>query len=478
MTRKVRKKPAAAPKPAIDPATAKPVTRLRRSIWIPVVGAGFLALLVGLTYWWWSRSATIDPQLPGDIDDSEVRAVLEKAQSQVKAAPRSAASWGNLAMTLQANGYGAEAGPYFAEAQRLDPRDGRWPYFRALAVMGEDSDAALPFLRQAAAGKLPEKGQESAVRLRLAEALLERQELAEAEELFQMEWQKHPDDPRAGFGLGLIAQAREDGESAEKYLSAARKSPSASKSAIAQLAALARRRGDPQSADKLDRDFASLPNETPPWLDPLLIELSRKRVGAAASAQALTQLEAQHRFQEAANLYIQQLKLQPTAQNYVGAGLNAVFAGHYDYGLKLLHQAILIDPDRADSHFALAQALFQVGMSQREQAPDSLSAKAHLLGVAEAARRAVELKPDNASAYLLWGRALMNRGDWDAAVLPLQKGAHIRPELLEMQLALGEALLETGRLPEAEIHLKNALKLNAKDDRPAKGLKRIEQTKK
>jgi tetratricopeptide (TPR) repeat protein len=427
--------------------------------------------------WWWSRTELVHLSLPGDISDPEVLALLEKAQRKVRADPRSAAAWGNLAMTLQANGYGAEASSFFAQAQRLDPGDGRWPYFRALAALGEDSEAALPFLRQAAAGRLPEKGQESAVRLRLAEALLERQDLAEAEELFQQEWMKHTGDPRAGFGLGLIAQARGQTEAAEKYLASARKGPPVAKQATAQLAALARRRGDSQTAAGLEQEFAALPNEAPPWPDPLLLELGHRRVGANALAQTLFQLESQHRYQDAANLYTQQLKQQPTAQNYVGAGLNAVYSGRFDLGLDLIRHGIRVDPQRADSHFALAQAWFQVGMSEREKAPGSLGSKAHLLEAAEAARRATELKPDNASAFLLWGQALTNRGEWDAAIPPLRKGIAIRPELFDLQLTLGEALLEAGQLQDAEIHLRNAQKLDTKDERPAKGLWRIQERK-
>jgi tetratricopeptide (TPR) repeat protein len=434
-------------------------------------------VLGAVAVWLWSHTKPVDLALPDDISDPEVHAALEKAQKQVKANPRSAAAWGNLAMTLQANGYGVEANPFFAEAQRLDPGDGRWPYFRALAAISEDSEAALPFLRLAAAGRLPEKGQESAVQLRLAEALLERQEFEEAEELFQEEWQKHPGDPRAGFGLGLIALDRGQPDAAEKYLTAARKSPTACKQATAQLAALARRRGDLDAAARLEQEFATLPNEAPPWPDPLLMDLSRKRVGANASAQALLQLEAQHRFQDAANAYIQRLKQEATAQNYVGAGLNAVFSGQTDLGLKLLREGIRIDPERADSHFALAQAFYQAGMSERERAPGSLTAKARLFEAAMAARRATELRPDNASAFQLWGQALMNRGEWSAAVSPLRQALAIRPEVFDIQLALGEALLEAGQLQEAEIHLKNAQKLNPKDERPGTGLRRIQQGK-
>src|SRR5260370_5811458 len=176
--------------------------------------------------------------------------------------------------------------------------------------------------------------------MKRAEGLLEREELAEGEELCQKEWQKDTGDPRAGFGLGLIAQARGQGEAAEKYLTAARKSPTVCKQATAQLAALARSRGDVQAAAGLEQEFATLPDEAPPWPDPLVMELLRRRVDTSASAQVLAQLEAQHRYQEAANVYIQQLKEHPTAQNYVGAGLNTVYSRPTHLGLHILPHSI------------------------------------------------------------------------------------------------------------------------------------------
>jgi Flp pilus assembly protein TadD len=380
-------------------------------------------------------------------------------------------------MTLQANGYGAEANRYFAEAQRLDPDNGRWPYYRALAALGEDSEAALPFLRQAAAGRLPEREQESAVHLRLAEALLERQELAEAKELFQKEWQKTPGNLRAGYGLGLIAQARGQGEAAEMYFTAARKSPTVQKSATAQLAALARSRGDIPVATRLETESAALPNEAPPWPDPFVNDLALRRVGASASAQALAQLEAQHRFQELADIYLLKIKDQPTAQNYVGAGLNAVLSGRTDLGLNLIRNGIGIDPERSESHFALAQALYQAAAAERDRTHDMHAANDRFLEAAMAARRATELRPDHAYAFLMWGQSLMQRSEWDLAVPPLKKGVAIHPEVFNLQLALGEALLEAGQLQEAEIHLKNAQKLDANNERPALALRRIQQKK-
>jgi Flp pilus assembly protein TadD len=71
----------------------------------------------------------------------------------------------------------------------------------------------------------------------------------------------------------------------------------------------------------------------------------------------------------------------------------------------------------------------------------------------------------------------MKRGEWAAAVAPLKKGVAIRPEVFDLQLALGEALLEAGQFRDAETHLNNARKLDAKDERPVAGLRRLQQKK-
>jgi tetratricopeptide (TPR) repeat protein len=460
------------------PATvaSPPVARTRR--WLPILLAGVGVLVIGgaAGAWWWFRRVPVDPPFPAEVNDPAVRSVLDEARRQVQADPQSAAAWGQLGMTLHAHTYGAEADRCFAEATRLDPGDGRWPYLRALIALGEDSDRAMPFLRQAAAGRLSEE-HESAVRLRLAEALLERQELAEAEELFLADWRDHQGNPRASFGLGLIALARGDEAAAEKYLTAARASPVVRKPATAQLAALARGRGDVAAAVAFEKEFATLPNEAPAWPDPMVLQLLRLRVGTFKTAQDAVQLEAQHRYAEAAQAYLQQIEHQATAQNYVGAGLNLVRSGELARGLNLLKTGIRLDPERCDSHYALAQACYLLAEAQRKRSPDSREANDRFLEAALAARRATELKPDHAAAFLLWGRALMQRGEPDAAIISLKKGVACRPEVFNLQLALGEALLEAGQLQEAEIHLKNALKLDAKNERPALALERLRQRK-
>jgi tetratricopeptide (TPR) repeat protein len=334
----------------------------------------------------------------------------------------------------------------------------------------------LPYLRQALAAR-PAPEYESAVRLRLAEALLERQELDEAEKLFREEWSRRPGNPRAGFGLGLIARAQGNDSAAEEFLSAARDSPTARKPAVAELAALARARGEEKKAADLEREAAALPNEPPAWPDPHVDQILRLQVGSVKRARQVAQLEAQGSFKEAADVYREQLRDRPTAQACIGAGMNLARTGDFDRALTLLYQGVRLDPKDCSTHFALAQVLYMRAETELKRSADSPKAKEWFRQAADAARQAAEMKADHAGAYLLWGKALMHRGEAVAAVEPLKKGVACRPEVFNLQLALGEALLEAGRPQEAATHLENARNLNAKDPRPAWALERLRQKK-
>ena len=92
-------------------------------------------------------------------------------------------------------------------------------------------------------------------------------------------------------------------------------------------------------------------------------------------------------------------------------------------------------------------------------------------------RRAAELRPGYARAYLFWGLALKYLGEPAAAVEPLRKGVLGHPEEFDLQLALGEALLQTGQDREAQTYLENARRLDPDDPRPAQDLERLRHKK-
>src|SRR5439155_26324020 len=139
--------------------------------------------------------------------------------------------------------------------------------------------------------------------------------------------------------------------------------------------------------------------------------------------------------------------------------------GDYESALGLLREALRLDPDSAQAHYTLA--LVQFGRAEKEwkQSPGSAQAKEWLRDTVTHAQRAAELKPDTARNYLHWGLALKYLGEPTAAVAPLRKGVACRPVDFDLQLALGEVLLETGQRQEAETYLENARQLDPKDKR-------------
>jgi tetratricopeptide (TPR) repeat protein len=423
--------------------------------------------------WFHAPATSRDPPLPADMRDSEVRQAIEQSRQNVLEAPRSADAWGNHGLMLLAHLFDREADVCFAEAARLAPTDARWPYARGLIALKRDPENALPLLRRAtglAAESWPEH--RSDLCLQLAEALQERQQLEEAERLFHEEWRRQPGDPRAALGLGTIALTRGDQQIAADFLTAARTSRYANKMATAQLAALARLRGDQASADNYEKECAALP-DAPPWPDPILDEVVRLQVGHRSRERRANELEHQHRYAEAAEVWLRQLQEEPTAQAHVAAGINLARIDNYERGLPLLREGVRLAPNSARAQYSLALALFTRAEKEWQQSPGSERAKEGFREAIPYARRATELKPDHAMAYLFWGLALKHLGDSEAAVAPLRRGVACRPEMFELQLALGEVLLETGQRREAETHLENARRLDPKDSRLAHALERL-----
>lgn len=413
------------------------------------------------------------PPLPPEIPDAEVRQAIERARQKVMDHPGDASAWGRLGMILLAHQLYADADCCFREAARLNPAAPSWPYGRALIAFKLHPEESLGFLLQAvsAPDRFPSE-YVSAARLQLAEVYLEQEQLEQAEKLFEEEWRRQPSDPRAALGLGMIALVRNDLRHAEDYLGKAQVSPLARKRATLQLAVLFRRRGDLEAAGRADRDLAAMPDD-PPWPDLFREEIDQLRVGHYAWLQQESALEDQHRFAEAATLYLQEARMKPTARAYARAGFNLARAGDYEQALKLLEEAVRREPNSAQVHFLFAFTLFVRAETEWKRSADSPQARQWFRASIEQARRATELQPTEAMAYLFWGRALNYLGEPAQAVIPLRQGVECAPQNFPLQLALGEVLLELRQYREAETHLKNAHKLNPKDPRPEKTLQRL-----
>jgi Flp pilus assembly protein TadD len=455
-----------------DPATSY------RRYWIRAAGAALLLAGLGVAGWWWFRPpAATPPPLPSGILDAEVQQAIQDARQRVLEAPRSATAWGRLGLVLLAHQFDREADFSFTQAAQLDPADPRWPYARGMIALRFYPDNAVALLRQAAAAGDSRPKYRFATRMLLAETLLERGNLAEADDLFSEEEQRQPKNPRVALGLALGAALRGDDAAANKYLMVARQSPWARKKATAQLAALARAHGDKTAAVAYENEVMGVP-EDPPWPDPVADEIYQTRVGWSIRAEELAGLEDNKRYREAAEIHLKQIEEHPTAEAYVRAGTHLARLGDYQRALPLLHKAVLLEPDNANAYAVLAAALFARAKKEGQALPNSAEARQWFGEVVGHAQRATELRPDLANAYLHWGLALTQLGKPDEAVVPLRKGVACQPADLELQLSLGEALLEARQYQEAETHLENARLLAPNDPRAARALERLRQKNK
>ena len=432
-----------------------------------LAAAGGVVLFIGAGLaWWYLRPPPLQPPMPTDLNEEEVRQVLEKSRRQVLDDPTSAEAWGEFGMRLFAHLFDREADICFAQAARLDPEDPKWPYARGIIALKRRPDEAVGLLREALAAK-GRPPFEPAARLQLAEALLERGALDEAEQLFRAQDAEQPGSPRAALGLGLVAVARGEREAAEQHFRVAGASPFAKKLATAQLARLARSRGDQRAATALEQELAALPTD-PPWPDPVLDELVDLEVGKRGRERLVGRLEMNHEYREAAAIYLQELESHPTMEACVGAGMNFAHLREYDRAFELLRKGVELGPDSANAHASLALVLMARAERDWHDAPGEEQLKEWFREAIAHAKRATELRPDHARAYLTWGLALKFLGQPEAALAPLRKGIACHPADFDLQLALAETLMEAGRRQEADTYLDNARRLRPDDPRLAR----------
>jgi tetratricopeptide (TPR) repeat protein len=461
--------------PLPKPSPAAPKARRHGRSWLLLAVVLLTLAGGGVCVWWWLRppaaAPAIPPPVPPNIQDAEIRELIKTTRQDVLEHPRSADAWGRLGMVLLAQLFDIDADRCFAEAARLDPDDARWPYARGLLALKRHPDNALPFLRKAIADESrPEILSDYS--MQLAEALLERREIDEAEGLFRQWYDRDPSNLRSAYGLGLIALARDQDQEAAKFLTAARASPFARKKATAELATLARARGDQAAATAFEKETRALPDD-PPWPDPFLDLVFQLSVGQRGWERDVGLLERDHHYAEAAQKYLDHIKKAPTSASYVGAGVNLARLREYERALPLLREGVRLDPNSDQAQYTLALALFSRAEREWQQTPGAADAKEWFREAIPHAKRATELKPNHARAYLFWGLSLKYLGEPAAAVVPLRKGVEIGPDELELQLALGEALLETGQGREAETYLENARRLDPNDARPSQALDRL-----
>jgi tetratricopeptide (TPR) repeat protein len=465
--------------PTAPPPTA-PVRRTRWWLWavlfLLVVSAG------GGAAWWRLRPKPYVPPEPPRLPvqegaDPAVVAAVERARQNVLAEPKSAPAWGELGMAFAAHGYEPEAAHCFTEAERLDPADPRWPYFRGLFAAVNQPEQTVAHLRRAldvgsAPGRAIAPDALAVIRLKLAETLFEQGAVDEAESLFRVELARTPDDPRARFGLAQVALTRGDRRAAREAFTALADDPYARKRAASLAAALARADGDLAVATKFE-EAARQVREDPSWPDPYLQQLRTREVGQQGLLREVEALEAAGQLPRATQLLLDVVQTDPKPRLLATTGIYLAKIRDYPRAEAMLRECLRLDPGNSQAHYFLCVVSFELATERAQTRP--AEARALFQEAVKSGRAAVAAKSDHGLAWLYLGRSLLGLDEPVAAIEALRQAVACRPEVLDTHLYLGEALAATGEKAEAIRSAQNAEKLaKPGDPRPHQLLDRLQ----
>src|SRR5216683_524286 len=255
-----------------------------------LLGSAVLAAGIGLAWWLWLTARMPDPPV-ADLAGAEpvVAEAIEAARAAATRNLRSAAAWGHLGMVLQAHDYLAEAERCFAQAEKLDAADPRWPYLQARTLLKDplDPGAGVRCLERA----VERCGDVPAPRLRLGEA----------EAHFRQVLERDPKNPRALLGLGQVAHFRGDLKASLNHLTASALVAPRVMATHALLAETQLRLGNERAAEE-ERRRLSQSTDDPAWPDPYFEEVQRCTVGVVPEINKASGLFQQGRAAEAVKM--------------------------------------------------------------------------------------------------------------------------------------------------------------------------------
>jgi tetratricopeptide (TPR) repeat protein len=413
------------------------------------------------------EKAPSPPEVPDDGNEPAVAAAVRLVRERVLKEPRSSDAWGDLGKVFLANDLAAESRACFAQADRLDPRNPRWPYFLGeLTVSRGDRSEAVAYLRRAVELGAREDPGNVTARLLLAETLLALGQLDEAEAEFGRVLARQPDDVRAHLGLGRLAAAREDWETSRSHLLRCLDSPRARQKASVQLAAVCQRLGDAAGADKYRTQAERLPPDGP-WDDPYLAESAGWAVSKRNRLAQLKQLEWTGRFAEAAAVARQLAEDFPDDFfPRLALARDVEELGDHQRAKESLRDALRLAPDNVQVRYYLSRVLVAEGEELSRQGDGDRARAADLFReAAEQARRVVAVRADFGPAYVELGLALKHLGERAAAVEGLRQAVRCNPESAQFHYQLGDALADEGQEAEARHHLEEALEFGEAEAR-------------
>lgn len=313
----------------------------------------------------------------------------------------------------------APAAAALRNAEALDPRNPRWPYFLAVLYIFEGK------LEQAVAALdrvVVLAPRDLAARIRRADTLLQLDQVEDAEAEYRTILDLEPNHSAAYFGLGRVEFERGNFEPAlELFKTALRGQPEGS-AAHHHIGLTLRRLGRREEAlEQLKRNE----HVRIAYPDPLFASLQRLNTSREAHVKRGTEAMLANDLDGALAAFLAADEALPDdPMTLFNIGMVLIELGDKAGAEERLRRAIGLDPDYREPHFNLALIL-----AERH---DFGGAQRHF-------RRASEIDPDDLEARIRLAEALTRLGRYDEAIATLHGVLATDPAQPMAHLALGAA---------------------------------------
>ena len=381
--------------------------------------------------------------------DSALTAALGKRETPPAELAAAFGEMGRLLMAAQSEA----AEPYFINAQALDPRDHRWPYYLAhLARRKGDLPNAASLLERV----LELQPDEMAAAFWLGDIYLAQGNPDAAEPRFAAVLERQPSSLSARFGLGRTALAKEQYRRAVEHLEDV----------------LAR---DPQAAG------AHYP-----------LALAYSGLGDARSAERHLKLRREHDILPADPLMVEIDELLESAQTFESIGLRALDRQDWNEAAAQFRRGLEVEPENAALRHRLGTALYMRGEHAAARAEferilrsSPEFARAHYsLGVLEAGEgrhaeavkyfaTAVRHQPDYTEARLRWAASLRAMRRPGESLDQYERVLAVNPANVEARMGQALALVQLRRYVDARDRLAEAVNAYPQERAYAHALARL-----
>ena len=394
--------------------------------------------------------------------DAPVQAQIRESYEAVRQARASrtavdaelAAAFGRYAMLLHAAEYLEAAAPAYRNAQALQPRDPRWPYYLA-QVYRNTGD--IPRSMDAFRRVLALQPDDVAALVWLGRLHLDLGDPAAAEPLFQKAQSLAPRAVAAHVGLGQAGLAKKDyARAAQWFESALAIDPSAA-SVYSPLAMAYRGMGQLAKAESLAGQWR---NSEIPVPDPRTLELDTTlRSGLAYELRGVAALDVGD-YARAASLFREGLQYAPAGSALARSvrhklGTALALSGDTAGAAREFEETVRVAPRNAIDEPA-AKASYSLGLLHAAQGRLS-QATGHL-------QAALEYNPNYLEARVALADALRTSGRPAAAMPHYAEAVRVSPRATGARLGHALVLAELGRYAEARASIEASVA--AQPDRP------------